>query len=236
MPVSLINRCARRVVIRARAKTIRTLCAFRDQTEGVAAVEFALILPIMALMFIGSVEMSQAVSIDRRTSQVAASVGDIIARADGSILEKEVLDIAKIGSWLVKPYDTTKLKLEISVVQAPACPTSPCTSTLGTSDSGIKTKWKCTYDSNSPNALPCTCPWTVTTMPSAGLLAYGDSVVVSKAEYAYTPLVFDYFMKQAQSSAGGVYKLKEQNILKGRGALIKLMEPSPSTSEKCPPP
>jgi Flp pilus assembly pilin Flp len=220
------NRLARRAVIRARAGTVRTLRDFRDRIEGVAAVEFALILPIMALMFIGSVEMSQAVSIDRRTSQVAASTADLIARIEGGITEGEILDIARVGSWLVKPYDQTKLRIDMSLVSIPLCPGggSCPTGDPGASDPNIKSRWKCTYDSSSPNAINCTCQNSAYVMPSAGLIKYGDAVVISDVEYSYVPLVFDYFMKNAQPSAGGIYKLKEKNTVKTRGTVMDLQE------------
>jgi Flp pilus assembly protein TadG len=224
MPVSLVKRTARRTVIRARATTIRTLREFRDRTEGVAAVEFALILPIMALMFIGSVEMSQAVSIDRRSSQVAASTSDLVGRTEGGITEGEMLDIAKIGSWLVKPFDQTKLKVSLSLVSIPLCPgggTCP-TGDPAASDSNIKTRWKCDYDSSNASAINCTCQNTQYTMPAVGLIKYGDAVIISDVEYSYTPLVFNYFMKQAQPSANGVYKLTEKNIVKTRGTVMDL--------------
>lgn len=214
----------RRKAMRADARARATLRRFRDQTEGVAAVEFALILPIMALMFIGSVEMSQAVSIDRRTSQVAASASDLVARVEGGITEGEVLDIAKIGSWLIKPFDTSKLKLKLSLVSIPLCPGGGAcpTGDPSASDPNIKSRWKCEYDSSSPNTIACTCLNTAYTMPASGMIKYGDAVIVSDVEYKYTPLVFDFFMKNTQPSAGGIYTLTEKNTVKTRGTVMDL--------------
>ena len=50
--------------------------------SGVAAVEFAMIVPIMFLLFVGSVEFSQAITVDRRVTQVASSTADLW-RANG---------------------------------------------------------------------------------------------------------------------------------------------------------
>ena len=210
-----------RVLVRAHLKNLNTLRSFRDSIEGVAAVEFALILPIIALMFIGSVEMSQAVTIDRKTSMVAASTGDLVGRAETAITEGEMLDIAKIGSWLLKPFDPTKIKLTLSLVSIPLCPGGTCpTGDPSPSDSNIKTRWKCDYDGASPSAINCTCQNSSYTMPAAGLIKYGDASVISDVEYSYTPLVFDYFMKAAQPGAGGIYKLKEKVHLKTRGTVM----------------
>ena len=37
------------------------------QDSGLAAVEFALILPILVMLWFGGVELTQALSVDRRT-------------------------------------------------------------------------------------------------------------------------------------------------------------------------
>lgn len=42
-----------------------------------AAVEFALIAPFLLVLYFGSVEVSQLLSIDRKTSQVARTVADL---------------------------------------------------------------------------------------------------------------------------------------------------------------
>ena len=42
-------------------------------------VEFAFIVPIMAVMFIGAVELSQAIIVDRRVTQIASSTADLVA-------------------------------------------------------------------------------------------------------------------------------------------------------------
>ena len=224
MFVDNLRRTIRCAMARTYLTTTHTLRAFRDRTDGVAAVEFALLLPIMALMIIGAVEMSQAVTIDRRTSQAASSTGDLVARADGGITEDELLDINKIGMWLMKPYDGTKIKIKLSYVTMTPCPNSNgCSTDPSPSDSNIKTKWKCDFDGASPGAVSCTCPNTSYAMPSVGLIKYNDATVVADIEYSYTPLVFDYFMKAAYPSAGGVYKLTEKLHLKPRGNKADLL-------------
>ena len=41
-----------------------------------------MIVPIMSAMFIGAVEVSQAITVDRRVTQVASSTADLVARAE----------------------------------------------------------------------------------------------------------------------------------------------------------
>ena len=197
------------------------LTRLRNSTDGVAAVEFALIVPIMAALLIGTIELSQAITVDRRVTQVATTTGDLVARADGTIYEIEkaskadsvtnnILDVMRVGSWLLAPYNAASLNVTISVV----------TSNID-NENIRRTKWRCTFDGANPNAVTCTCPNTIVTIPN-GLVGRGDSVVVAEVEYGYRPMLFDHFLKNSMSSSGGVYTISERVYLKPRAACPRL--------------
>lgn len=200
---------------------------FRRDEKGVAAVEFALILPIMAIMFIGAVEMSWAVGVDRRVSQVAGATGDLVARVNQNIPQAEVNDIMKIGSYLMYPFEEPPLKITMSIV---------------TSDVNDATKttlrWQCAYDASKPSAsrLECNCP--VAPKPDytvpANLMGKNEGLVVADVQYKYKPLIltFDFFMKGAAPTAGGIYTLKEKLYLKPR-ALWPKLEPTAGPDPNC---
>ncbi len=49
-------------------------------SRGASAVEFALIAPIMIIMLFGATELSQGVSVDRKVTQAASTVADLVAQ------------------------------------------------------------------------------------------------------------------------------------------------------------
>ncbi len=222
----LANACtaARQSAARLVPDRLRT---FRKDDEGVAAVEFALILPIMAMMFIGAVEMSWAVGVDRRVSQVAGATGDLIARVNQNIPQAEVKDIMKIGSYLMYPFEEPPLKITTSIV------------TSDVNNETITTlRWQCVYDASLPSAsqLTCTCPAApkpAFTVPS-NLMGKNEGLVVSDVQYKYKPLIltFDFFMKAANPSANGIYTLTEKLYLKPR-ALWPKLEPTAGPDSNC---
>ncbi len=182
------------------------------RTEGVAAVEFAIIVPIMAALFIGAVEMSQAVTANRRVTQVGSSTGDLVARADSNIKDSDVLDIMKVGSFLMAPYSVNSLKVDIRVVGS-----SPTDATA------TKVEWICSYDASSPSSVACSCPKTPYSIP-AGLVGTGDYVVVANVTYGYKPTLFDVTMKKYYAGgSGGVYTMKETVYLKPRSLAPQLV-------------
>lgn len=196
---------------RIAAKMRTSLANFRKRTEGVAAVEFALIAPIMVVLLMGSIEISQAVTVDRRVTQVSTTTGDLVARADKDISASEITDIMKVGSWLMKPYNETSLKVTISIV----------TSSI-TDASDRKTKWKCEFDGANPNTVDCTCPNVAATIPD-GLVGKGDSVVMAEVNYGYAPFLgFKQFLSKTKTETSGKFNLSETVYLKPRAACPQL--------------
>jgi Flp pilus assembly protein TadG len=90
---------------------------FLRDRSGVAAVEFGLIAPVLLVMLIGVIEVTRAVSIDRRFGQVTAMVADLIAReerVDAATIE----GIYGIVEHIMGVWGTDTLKLHIYPVRA----------------------------------------------------------------------------------------------------------------------
>jgi Flp pilus assembly pilin Flp len=203
-------------------RLVTLLKQLRDRTDGIAAVEFALILPIMTVMLIGAVQISEAVTADRRVSQVSTSTGDLIARIETDIAKTEVEDIAKIGGWLMAPFARERLEIDLALITLP-CPPSPApcpTTPPPVNATNQKMRWECKYVGSS-NSLTCTCPKSNFTMPRTGLINYGDAVVMSSVRFAYQPMFFDMFFQY-----NSTVSLTDTAFLKPRGVCTRLNDPS----------
>ena len=86
---------------------------FARDSRGVAAVEFALLLPILMLLYFGVVELTQGIMAQQRTSHVAATVGDLVSQSS-TLSSADVADILSVGGEVMYPYPTTSLKLRVS--------------------------------------------------------------------------------------------------------------------------
>jgi Flp pilus assembly protein TadG len=80
------------------------LCRFRKAQSGAAAVEFALVLPIMLMLYIGANEASALVSMDRKVQFISGAVGDLVARSENGITGETLLDYVNIASGIISPY------------------------------------------------------------------------------------------------------------------------------------
>ena len=194
----------------------------KGDQDGVAAIEFAMIAPILAVMFIGAVELSQAITVDRRVTQVAASTADLVARSEKQISQSEITDIMRVGGYILKPYSQTPVQIVIRNVTS-----SPTNAAVA------KQSWSCTY-MGAGQSQTCGCTNTAYTLPG-NLVSANDSVVISQVTYGYKPVLFDYFLKQGGGAdSTGAYTMTETIYLKPRGQAAMLLQanntPCPSPS------
>lgn len=178
---------------------------FRDSRDGVAAVEFAMIVPVMFMLFVGSIEFSQALTVDRRVAQSASSSADLIARAPSEGLTTGDVDgQLKIIEQLIQPYDLTRLTVKIFSVKAQSA-------------GGGGVTYKVDWSRDNRGAEPMSRNSTYTAMP-ANLLAAGESVIIAEATYNYTPLIFKYFITNA-------FEMQEKFYLKPRNSSCVHLKP-----------
>ena len=52
-----------------------------EDRRGLAAIEFAMIVPIMLVMFFGTVELSSGVAVDRKVTLVARTLSDLTSQS-----------------------------------------------------------------------------------------------------------------------------------------------------------
>jgi Flp pilus assembly protein TadG len=141
----------------------------RDQ-RGVSAVEFALLLPFMLTLYLGCVEVSQAISIDRKTALTARTLADLVARSAG-FSNAEMTNILNAATTVVAPYSTANIKVKVSQVYIKA-------------DGTTKIDW-----SAAKNTTKRTSGETVT-VPAGLKVAGKDSYLIwAEVEYGYKPTI-----------------------------------------------
>lgn len=151
-------------MIKSLARTLRRLAGDR---RGVTAVEFALIAPFMILLYLGSVEISLALSIDRKITSISSALADLVAQ-DDVITDDEMIDILNAGTVIVAPFDATPLQIRISSV-------------LMDSSDNVEVQWSdalgmSPYAEGSSANIP------------TGVLERNRSVIMVEVEYQYNTM------------------------------------------------
>jgi len=162
----------------SKLRSLSATCArrFSRDSDGVAAVEFGLLVPLLLVMFVGTLEIGQAVGLDRRVSMATASTADLIAR-EKTASNASLDGVMQIVKHLLSPYDSNNLS--IAVVSVKADPSNAANTRVEWSYSfqGASVPSKC-----APYAMP------------AGLLGAGASAIIVEGKYDYEPLLVSYFL------------------------------------------
>ncbi len=150
----------------------RTLSSFFHNTAGIAAVEFALIAPVMITTYFGSSELCNLLLADRKVTNVTAATTDLVAQ-EMSISNSEMTDIFTASTAIMEPYSLATLKIVVTSVVDDASGNT----TVAWSD-GYNTA---AYPVGSDYVLP------------DGIISPGGSVIVTEVQYQFVSPIGEFW-------------------------------------------
>ncbi len=77
---------------------------FKKDQDGVALVEFAMLLPLLMLLAAGSFEVGRYALLTQKRDRIAATVGDLVARAE-ALTAAEIDNLFNATDFLARPFD-----------------------------------------------------------------------------------------------------------------------------------
>jgi len=94
-------------------KSLRKLSDIGRERTGVAAVEFALVVPFILVMFLASVDAVFALTAKRKVAVATQSIADLSARAQ-NLADDELSAIADLGRLILTPFDASQSRILIT--------------------------------------------------------------------------------------------------------------------------
>lgn len=160
----------------------------RDDHSAIAATEFAVILPLMLVMFFGTVEVSSAIAVDRKVTLVARTLSDLTSQSE-VVADGDLRNFFSASYGILTPYSAIPIQSTITQIYV-------------NKSNVAKVQWSksatVSVVANKPTATLTTSPRTqgqVITLPAA--LATADTyLIMSESSYLYTPSV-GYVLGQA---------------------------------------
>lgn len=97
------------------ARIARCAARLHRDRRGVSAVEFAILLPLMMTLFLGSVEATQGIAADRKVQLTAHTLADLATQYT-DINDVNMANILAAGLAILAPYPTVGLQEVVSEI------------------------------------------------------------------------------------------------------------------------
>jgi len=143
--------------------------------RGVAALEFALMAPLLLSMYFVTMEVAQAIETNKKIGRVSSMVADLVTQQQQSITKSELEAIMSIGESTIQPYDRSKPSIIVTGIEI-----------TDESTPQIKVAWSRQLVNGSFGVAAA--KGTTATVPTA-LNVKGSFLVRVETELGYTPVI-----------------------------------------------
>jgi Flp pilus assembly protein TadG len=171
-----------------RRRLSRSARALRRDASGVAAVEFALIFPLMLVAFFGTVEICAAVAIDRKVTLTARTISDLTSQQQSTVASANLTGIFTYGIYILAPYPTSPLKEQVSEIYVDS-----------NGKATIQWSQAATISANTVTLVASSRNYNddVTSVVPTALLVKQTYLIFSEIKYQYLPVGGGYVMSTA---------------------------------------
>jgi Flp pilus assembly protein TadG len=151
---------------------IRRTRRFLRDRRGVAAVEFALIAPLMIALYFGLAELTMGLMAEQRSNHLVSMVADLVAQ-DPQTDEAALDEVLSTGAAIMAPFPATATDLKIRISGVVADDKGQVTVTWSRATSGFPVRPTGSSIDDAPE----------------NLLAENEGLVLAEIEYTHTPVV-----------------------------------------------
>jgi Flp pilus assembly protein TadG len=160
---------------------------------GNATVDFAFLLPIMLMLFVGVVEVTNLLRVDRKVVTAAQTTADLITQRR-EVSNAQLNDFLRAAELIFEPFPAAAVSVGIAGVRFNPNTGSP------------EVSWTKNQNGGSvPNALTV----------AQGLGQPGEGIVVVRVTYNYTPVFFDFILSATQIEETAVLRPRRSQFVQG---------------------
>jgi len=178
---------------------------FRENEDGIAAIEFAIIAPVMIGMYLGLAEVAAAISVDRRISHGTNVAGDM-ATQQPELKDADIEEVVSAALRVMDIRDINNVSIDIESFILPD------TDQPAESRGRIRVNRSAgDFDAFDADTL------------DAQILNANSGVVVTRVSYKYTPIELRFFDSQITLDETFLLKPRRSDavdIQDGNGSLI----------------
>lgn len=172
----------------------------KGDQSGVAAIEMAMVLPVLLILFCGMIDVTALLSDNRRLSYSANTVANLVAKLESPATPAQIADAFKAVELVMKSAQTADVRVDVYNYRK-------VTTTVPAS---IRRQW---FHTNG-TGRQCTAP---TTTGLINLMAAGNDVIVIVTCATYTPILSTLTQWKM---FGASFPMREQIVVRPRFSLL----------------
>ncbi|MGA2124921.1 MAG: TadE/TadG family type IV pilus assembly protein [Xanthobacteraceae bacterium] len=186
--------------------------------RAAVAVEFAAVLPLMLLLYIGGVDVASGVSAARKVTQTSRTVADLASRAIGPLATADVANtVLNVASAVMSPFNNpTNSQANAQLIVSQVCVDA---------NKNAYVQWSQSTSNTTPHSFRDPVP----TLPNS-LATPNTWLIWGEATYLYTPTIGYYVI-----GTNGTLKLYDNIFMVPRNLQYIQLNGVPS-STNCPGP
>lgn len=162
---------------------------FLNHDRGAAAIEMALIMPIMLVLYFGMVDITQFISLNRKVTAATSAVADLVGQQRPYALSSIITDDYNAAYMILAPSPSASLRIDVYDYRLV--------------NSVVTQMW------TTNNGKGTSCGGNPSTTGMSTLMAAGNDVILARSCMTYTPWVNSVF---GSSLMGATSFLVQQTI------------------------
>ncbi|MBI1273960.1 MAG: hypothetical protein GC131_07735 [Alphaproteobacteria bacterium] len=168
----------------------------RRGERGIAAVEFAMAMPVLVTMLYGGFELTRFIMIVQKSERIAHTVADIVAQSENSISASQMNDILLAAAEMMEPFafGTDGIVIVSSVYRD------------NSGNPATKVRWQYSGGGTLSKSSQIGSTGGAASLPNGLTLNDKDNVVITEVYYTYTPAIADDIIPETEIYKTSIYK------------------------------
>jgi Flp pilus assembly protein TadG len=169
-----------------------------EDRSALAAVEFAIIVPLMLVMFFGTVEFSSGIAVKRKVTLIARTLSDLTSQSV-SVADTDLTNFFAASTAIATPYSATPIQSTISELWI-----DPATS-------NARVQWSSGLAPRLVGTL-VSIPSTLIVKDAAGNTLPNQYLIFSEVSYLYKPTIGYVMVKGGVNLTDVAYTRPRQSL------------------------
>jgi Flp pilus assembly protein TadG len=161
--------------------------------RGSALVDFAFLLPIMLMLLIGLVEVTNLLSLDRKVVASALTTADLVTQRR-DVSDAQLNDVLRAAELILEPYPTAPHSVGIVGVRFDSDTGNPAVDWTKSKNGG-----------SVSDALTL----------AQGMGAPGEGIVIVRVAYDYSPVFFDFILSATSIEETAILRPRRSSYVEG---------------------